>query len=38
MVAILGTDGQYGDRERLLNELDHMKSIGHHQPEGYGWS
>ncbi len=26
--AILGTEGQYGDRERLLNELDHMKSIG----------
>ncbi len=26
--AILGTEGRYGDRERLLRELDHMKSIG----------
>lgn len=26
--AILGTEGQYGDRGRLLRELDHMKSIG----------
>jgi mannan endo-1,4-beta-mannosidase len=26
--AILGTKGEYGDRERLLSELDHMKSIG----------
>lgn len=26
--AILGTEGEYGDRERLLRELDHMKSIG----------
>lgn len=26
--AILGTAGQYGDRDRLLRELDHMKGIG----------
>ena len=26
--AILGTEGEYGDRGRLLRELDHMKSIG----------
>ncbi|MFZ2287306.1 MAG: beta-mannosidase [Bacteroidales bacterium] len=26
--AILGTKGEYGDRERLIRELDHMKSIG----------
>jgi mannan endo-1,4-beta-mannosidase len=26
--AILGTGGEYGDRGRLLRELDHMKSIG----------
>jgi mannan endo-1,4-beta-mannosidase len=26
--AILGTGGRYGDRERLLKELDEMKSIG----------
>ena len=26
--AILGTKGEYGDRDRLLRELDHMKSIG----------
>ena len=26
--AILGSQGEYGDRERLLRELDHMKSIG----------
>jgi len=26
--AILGSEGQYGDRGRLLRELDHMKRIG----------
>ncbi|MDT8401466.1 MAG: cellulase family glycosylhydrolase [Bacteroidales bacterium] len=26
--AILGSEGQYGDRERLTVELDHLKSIG----------
>jgi mannan endo-1,4-beta-mannosidase len=26
--AILGSQGDYGDRERLIRELDHMKSIG----------
>jgi mannan endo-1,4-beta-mannosidase len=26
--AILGSQGEYGDRERLIRELDHMKSIG----------
>jgi len=26
--AILGTKGEFGDRDRLLKELDHMKSIG----------
>ncbi len=26
--AILGSQGEYGDRERLVRELDHMKSIG----------
>jgi len=26
--AILGSKGEYGDRERLVRELDHMKSIG----------
>ena len=26
--AILGSQGEFGDRERLIRELDHMKSIG----------
>ncbi|HCC70650.1 MAG TPA: beta-mannosidase, partial [Bacteroidales bacterium] len=26
--AILGSDGEYGNRERLTRELDHLKSIG----------
>lgn len=26
--AILGSQGEYGDRERLIRELDHMESIG----------
>ncbi len=26
--ALLGSPGEYGDRDRLLAELDHMKSIG----------
>ena len=26
--AILGSQGEYGNRERLIRELDHMKSIG----------
>ncbi len=26
--AVMGSPGVYGDRERLLRELDHMKSIG----------
>lgn len=26
--AILGSHGEYGDRERLIRELEHMKSIG----------
>jgi len=26
--AVLGSPGEYGDRERLVRELDHLKSIG----------
>ncbi len=26
--AILGSEGEYGDRERLIRELDHLDSIG----------
>ena len=27
-MPLLGSQGEYGDRERLLRELDHLKSIG----------